>query len=290
MANRPDEISRQPAILTKLSSQRTQLIRPYQSHPMFSFFRKKKIHPRTEAFNEVSRKLGTAEGSLIDAAIVLIHAKGAEGLIGLLNVSLMNKLFLPLKVPGDLSSACLVVEGGSRGYFALFSTEERALRFLEQEAAYTAIAPVDLLGILFNAAEPMGMILNPTDEHVTYTITPPNMEVLRRAVRETFTLKPGNYYWVNGDDPKVVKLLAVDEQSVHLRMYSNRFDTAPESIDPEALSLSNEGSEKVRAVGHLPVSRDHFFAWSPRHLQEGTVAAEELEGFLVWKEAKGGYF
>ncbi len=43
-------------------------------------------------------------------------------------------------------------------------------------------------------------------------------------------------------------------------------------------------------VGHTPISKKSFAAWHATFVQQSTVSEEELDGYKVWLDAKGGYF
>ena len=43
-------------------------------------------------------------------------------------------------------------------------------------------------------------------------------------------------------------------------------------------------------MGHCPVSKKSFLSWGATFVQQSTVSAEELEGYKMWLDAKGGYF
>jgi hypothetical protein len=95
----------------------------------------------------------------------------------------------------------------------------------------------------------------------------------------------------------VLKVLAVDEGAVHIRAYSNRFDSRPASIRPEDLFILRlmrqpDGSwgppDGPLGVGHLPLSRRQFDAWQPELIGIQPVGADELDGYNAWREAGGG--
>jgi hypothetical protein len=89
-----------------------------------------------------------------------------------------------------------------------------------------------------------------------------------------------------------LKVLKTDEFGVHLRLYSNTFAQAPESIDESALYLAGIGrnTNERLGMGHVPVSNESFAAWRAQFVQQSTVSPDELDGYETWKEAGGGYF
>jgi hypothetical protein len=118
------------------------------------------------------------------------------------------------------------------------------------------------------------------------------------------TLKIGGLYSVyDGDERRtfgVVKILVLESDAVHLRVYHNTFAMRPQSIDPATLTL---GSLDLNAlddvdldnykfgIGHMPLAlKDFLYGWQPLLLMTLAVTDEELEGYRYWKEAGGGVF
>ena len=99
----------------------------------------------------------------------------------------------------------------------------------------------------------------------------------------------------------ILKVLAVDDAAVHVRMYSNRYAAIP-TEPPNDLEMIGMGpdfvarierGEKVEppgrlGIGHLPISRSTFER-TERHLI-GVVQVDpsELEGYEMWREGGGG--
>lgn len=90
----------------------------------------------------------------------------------------------------------------------------------------------------------------------------------------------------------VLKVLKLDPQGVHLRLYSNVFSSPPQKIDANTLYIADQPLKpgETRGMGHVPVSRQGFESWHAVFFQQSTVKEEELEGYKIWLEAKGGYF
>ena len=43
-------------------------------------------------------------------------------------------------------------------------------------------------------------------------------------------------------------------------------------------------------MGHLPLSKPAFGSWRPVKVGSEPVADDELEGYRMWLEARGGYW
>lgn len=89
-----------------------------------------------------------------------------------------------------------------------------------------------------------------------------------------------------------LKILKVDEQGVHVRVYSNVFRAPPRTIDESTLYMAgmDRRDDERLGMGHLPISRASFSDWNVRFVQQSSVSAEELEGYNMWRDAEGGYF
>jgi hypothetical protein len=82
---------------------------------------------------------------------------------------------------------------------------------------------------------------------------------------------------------RVVKVLVVDQATVHLRMYAERFIEIPDNLHSTSLSLGSVLSEAF-GIGHYPIARGGFFQNEKRLLAKELVADEELDGYRIWAE------
>jgi len=95
----------------------------------------------------------------------------------------------------------------------------------------------------------------------------------------------GLYSIENGDGSfGISKVLVVEGDVVHARVYKNRFEKRPQSIDPENLDLGSVNDPDGFGMGHLPLSRGSFVAWEPTLLAQVPVLDEELEGYELGSE------
>jgi hypothetical protein len=90
----------------------------------------------------------------------------------------------------------------------------------------------------------------------------------------------------------VLKILKLDPQGVHVRVYSNQFPEFPSKLDQSQLYMAgiDRKPNESMGMGHVPISRKSFASWGARFIKIVPVSAEELEGYNMWKEASGGYF
>lgn len=89
-----------------------------------------------------------------------------------------------------------------------------------------------------------------------------------------------------------LKVLKVDSQGVHVRIYSNVYAAAPAHIDEATLYMAgvDKREDEPLGMGHLPVSNETFAGWDVEFVQQSSVSTEELDGYQMWLDAEGGYF
>lgn len=87
---------------------------------------------------------------------------------------------------------------------------------------------------------------------------------------------------------RVVKVLAADARAVHVRLYKNIYPLRPLQIDESTLTLGTINDREGFGVGHLPLSRKEFQSWRPVLVMKSSIAEEELEGYEIWKQSRGG--
>jgi hypothetical protein len=90
----------------------------------------------------------------------------------------------------------------------------------------------------------------------------------------------------------VIKILKLDKNGVHVRMYSNQFPEHPGKIDETKLYMAgvDRKPNESLGMGHAPISREAFSTWGVRFIKVVPVEKDELEGYKMWEEASGGYF
>jgi hypothetical protein len=86
---------------------------------------------------------------------------------------------------------------------------------------------------------------------------------------------------------QLAKVLAADDDAVHIRLYREAFPERPNASQIVSLTIGKLGEESF-GIGHLPLSHQSFASWEPRLVCPGEVAREELEGYELWKKNGGG--
>jgi hypothetical protein len=115
----------------------------------------------------------------------------------------------------------------------------------------------------------------------------------------------GIFRWSSKDGSYgVLKVLAVDEAAIHVRLHSNRFAEPPIEL-PHGLELIGLGPDHRErrqrgepaeipanlGIGHFPQSREAFRRTPGLELIAVVpVAPTELEGYELWREGGGGVF
>ena len=141
----------------------------------------------------------------------------------------------------------------------------------------------------------IGLLINPGHPDVGIPIPPPLLKVFRDAVAAgSPTPVLGGLYHVRNEDGtfSVLKILKLDDNGVHICQYSNQYPAPPSAVDESTLymvGVDRKPEEKL-GMGHLPISKKSFAGWNASFFQQSSISEDELEGYKVWLEAKGGYF
>ena len=110
----------------------------------------------------------------------------------------------------------------------------------------------------------------------------------RNAPSELFE---GAYYSIiDGERFSVAKVLKLEPDKVHVRIYQQHFVERPRSIDPNVLTLGM-GTILDRdnlGIGHLPLRLETFMRHEPVFLTYIEVQPNELNGYNLWKETADG--
>jgi len=105
-------------------------------------------------------------------------------------------------------------------------------------------------------------------------------------------LEVGGVYSINNGDGKygVAKLLAYGDGICHVRIYAQKFESRPVTVDPSSLSLDKFDAPDGGGLGHLPLREAGFLQWKPVFITKIAVTADELDGYNMWKDGGGGAF
>jgi hypothetical protein len=99
----------------------------------------------------------------------------------------------------------------------------------------------------------------------------------------------GGYYSIaDGAAFSIAKVLKIDPEIVHVRIYKQRFPQRPRSIDPSQLTLGTIFDKDGFGMAHLPLRTRTLMDRKPVFLTHTPVLEKELEGYRTWKEIEGG--
>ena len=98
-------------------------------------------------------------------------------------------------------------------------------------------------------------------------------------------IKAGSICTVNDGDGQfgVVKVLVIDEEIAHIKIYKNKYKQRPTKIDFKTLSLGSINDKDAFGIGHAPLARKGFDDWNPVIIGYEEVTEEDLEGYEIWK-------
>ncbi|HLW51797.1 MAG TPA: hypothetical protein VKW06_03050 [Candidatus Angelobacter sp.] len=102
----------------------------------------------------------------------------------------------------------------------------------------------------------------------------------------------GGYYSIaDGEVFSIAKVLKLEADKVHVRIYKQHFPRRPRSIDADALTLGSIHDKDGFGMSHLPLRLETFQDRQPHFLTYSQVKPEELSGYQVWKDqAQGAVF
>ncbi len=98
-------------------------------------------------------------------------------------------------------------------------------------------------------------------------------------------IKAGSICTIEAGDGKfgAIKVLDIDGNMAHVKIYKNQFDTRPSKIDISTLSVGTIEDTDGFGIGHVPLDIDQFNKWKPIVIGYEAVEKSELEGYEIWK-------
>ena len=95
----------------------------------------------------------------------------------------------------------------------------------------------------------------------------------------------GGLYAVSdgGGAHRVVKVVAVDNAGVHVRLFKNAWKERPAKVDPASLTLGSILDADGFGLAHLAVAERDFEASKPSFLSRETLNPDELAAYAKWK-------
>jgi len=103
----------------------------------------------------------------------------------------------------------------------------------------------------------------------------------------------GGYYSFNynGTVFGVAKILKLEPDKVHIRVYKQIFSQRPQAIDPAILTLGTTIMDRDNmGIGHLALYIETFLRRQPVFLTHAEVKPDELDGYNQWQKYNGNVF
>ncbi len=89
---------------------------------------------------------------------------------------------------------------------------------------------------------------------------------------------------------RTAKVVALDADGIHLRLYKNRWERRPKEVAPNSLALGTINDQDGFGVGHLVLTKEDFGSWKPMFLFRADLTPDELAGVKMWRQGAGGDF
>ena len=261
---------------------------------MFRFFRKKGEAPkekneRDALWSKIGTDFAEGRGNPLEGALAVHLAQPDEqSITQLITWFGASQVHTIAKGPDPIGDAAMLQGPDGKGYVAVFTAREGAEA--ERHGPFAAVSAISALELVFSMNGMAGIVINPGDEHLRWFFTPQQTANLQTVYERSFNYQAGNIYSIrHGDSYRALKLLKADDGGVHVRIYGNHWPERPPTVEHDDLLLAGTG-EKHPAIGHMPLSRKAFLAMGPIRIASAEVSEDELEGYSLWLEAKGGYF
>ncbi|EDY19349.1 hypothetical protein CfE428DRAFT_3034 [Chthoniobacter flavus Ellin428] len=263
---------------------------------MFGFLKKFKAqreaaNARAQEFKEVVSALQAGHGNPLEGALVLHLTQDTQETFVQFVLFLGNSdVWMLNKTSERLGDPAMTQASDGNPYVAVFTSQERASAALSEWKLASRPSLISASELVFGLAPQMGIVINAHHPHLQWSFPPARIADVRTLFERSYSYEVGGIYSVWGRGGyQAIKLLNIEEGGVHVRMYANTWPERPASIDTAALMLAG-ADDPAFSIGHMPVVRSHFLSMGPRLVMIERVKDDELEGYRMWQEAKGGYF
>ena len=100
----------------------------------------------------------------------------------------------------------------------------------------------------------------------------------------------GGLYSVRDDQGlyRVAKVVAVDPDGIHVRLYQNRWKRRPQGLGAAPLTLGTVNDADGFGIGHMALSREEFSGWKPAFLRREDISPDESAGTEAWRRGRRG--
>jgi len=103
--------------------------------------------------------------------------------------------------------------------------------------------------------------------------------------KTTGEIKAGSICTIEDGEGKfgIVKVLVINAEEAHVKIYKNKYDQRPAQVDLKTLSLGSINDSDGFGIGHVPLERKGFDNWKPIEVAFEDVTPADLEGYNLWK-------
>lgn len=99
-------------------------------------------------------------------------------------------------------------------------------------------------------------------------------------------IKAGSICTIEDGEGKfgVVKVLVINDEEAHIKIYKNKYNQRPIRVDIKTLSLGSlNDKDGGFGIGHVPLERKGFNNWKPVSVGFEEVTKDDLVGYEMWK-------
>lgn len=102
---------------------------------------------------------------------------------------------------------------------------------------------------------------------------------------QTDNIKAGSICTVETGKGKfgVVKILVINEEEAHIKVYRNKYSERPVAVDIKELSMGSMADKNGFGIGHIPLDRKGFDNSNPVIVGFEEVTKADLTGYEIWK-------
>lgn len=112
------------------------------------------------------------------------------------------------------------------------------------------------------------------------------ISILSLSCSNSSKIQAGSICTVENGDGKfgVVKILVVENEIMHVKIFKNIYDKRPSKVDKITLTIGSMYDTDGFGVGHTPLDKKAFYNWKPKVVDFETVTKDELIGYEIWKD------
>jgi hypothetical protein len=99
-------------------------------------------------------------------------------------------------------------------------------------------------------------------------------------------IQPGSICSIESGDGTfgVVKVLVINDEEAHIKIYANKFAERPTEIDVKTLVMGSILDGGDFGIGHVPLERKGFDNWKPIEIAFEAVTEDDLVGYKMWRD------